>query len=44
MTQHKKKISLEANRYQAMVQERDDFSKKWDEQARERRTTLASYL
>lgn len=32
--QHKNKINAEMNRYQAMLQEKDDLSKKWDEEAR----------
>lgn len=33
-TQHKNKINLEINRYQAMVQEKEQLSRKWDEEAR----------
>lgn len=30
--QHRNKINAEINRYQAMVQEKEDLSKKWDEE------------
>lgn len=30
--QHRNKINAEINRYQAMVQEKEELSRKWDEQ------------
>lgn len=33
-TQHKNKINAEINRYQAMVQEKEELNKKWDEEVR----------
>lgn len=30
--QHKNKINAEINRYQAMVQEKEELNKKWDEE------------
>lgn len=34
-TQHKNKISVEVNRYQAMVQENEILQRQWDEEVRE---------
>ena len=33
--QHRNKINAEINRYQAMVQEKEELSRKWDEEVRE---------
>ena len=30
--QHRNKINAEINRYQAMVQEKEELSRKWDEE------------
>lgn len=35
--QHRNKINAEINRYQAMVQEKEELSRKWDEQVLQRK-------
>lgn len=35
--QHTNKINAEINRYQAMVQEKEELSKKWDEEVVEKK-------
>lgn len=37
--QHKSKINAEINRYQAMVQEKEELNRKWDEEASQAKPT-----